>query len=91
MSIVCKKCGTEDFFFEEKRGPHNTAICGNCGEYIKHLPQNKPFIIPFGKYKGRELHTMMSKEEINYLYWLVGQENIKKNLEDKIRHHLSII
>lgn len=91
MSIVCKKCGTEDFFFEEKKGPHMTAMCGNCGSYIKHLPQNyKPFIIPFGKYKGRTLHTMTDKEELNYLRWLCDQDFCKNNLKDKINHHLIV-
>jgi len=90
MKVICKKCGTEDFYFEEKRGPHLTAICGGCGSYIKHLGQDKPFVIPFGKYKGRVLSSMISKEETQYLWWLVEQDFCKKNMEDKIRKHLNV-
>lgn len=91
LEIVCKNCGTIDFYLTEVRGPHVSAICAGCGKFIKHLPQDIEFVIPFGKYVGRELSSMLSKDETNYLHWLYQQTFVKKNFKDKIKNHLNIV
>lgn len=85
--IICKKCGSVNDFQQKQSGPHLTAWCNGCGAYIKHLPQqNKPTLY-FGKYKGREISSMNSEEELRYLKWL-SEQDIKQNLKDNILSQL---
>lgn len=87
--IKCKRCETINFYFEEKRGPHLTAICASCGSYIKHLGKNKPFVMPFGRFKGRKLSSLNSREEKNYLNWVLENLELKKVMKEKIINHLN--
>lgn len=89
--IECKKCGTIDNYTAYKQGPHVGAMCNNCKSFVKWLPQNNPVTIHFGKYKGRELVSMTSKEEIDYLVWSLEQRWMKNNLANKIKNHLNNI
>lgn len=90
MSVICPKCNAEDFYFEENNGPHKTAVCASCGSYIKHLSKNQDFVFYFGKYKSRNLSSMISKEEKSYLNWLLTTD-IKTGLKEKITKHLELV
>lgn len=88
-NIACKNCGLIDEYTEFESGPHIGARCNGCGSFIKWIPQNKDFVIPFGKHKGRELTSMTSKEELSYLSWVSDQDWCKDGLKNKIQEHLS--
>lgn len=88
-TITCQRCGLIDDYTIQKSGPHNSAYCNGCGNYIKHLPQNNEIkIVPFGKYKGREIATMRSDEEVRYLQWFVGMPDLRENVKVAINKHL---
>ena len=89
-NVTCNKCGAENFYFEEKRGPHLTAICSSCGSYIKHLGQKKEVVIHFGKYKGTKLSDMKSQDQISWLKWVITVDNVKPGLKDSIKNYLGI-
>src|ERR1700753_1675412 len=86
--ITCKRCGLVNDYSQKQAGPHVSAYCNGCGNYIKHLPQNNPVeTMPFGKYKGRELKSMVSDEEVRYLNWFsqMPEVNIKlSSIEEKL-------
>lgn len=87
--IICQKCGLVNDYETRQAGPHQSAYCNGCGNYIKHLPQNKPVeLIPFGKYKGRELKSMVSSEEIRYLQWFVQMPELKARIKTAVETHL---
>jgi uncharacterized protein (DUF3820 family) len=86
-TVTCNRCGLIDDYAIKISGPHKSAYCNGCGRYIKHLPQNTEFIMPFGKYKGRHLSSMVSVEEIGYIKWLLSQ-NPKNSLKDKLQAHI---
>ena len=87
--IICPKCGSNNYKTEQ-RGIHQTAICASCNTYIKHLPQGKPAKLYFGKYKDRDIDSMTSKEEIDYLLWMTRKMDIKPNsLREAIVKHLN--
>ncbi len=89
MEIVCQNCGNIDDFNIVQSGPHNSAYCNGCGKYIKHLPQNNEVkTIPFGKYKGREINSMRSNEEIRYLQWFVQMPDLRDNVKKSINNYL---
>lgn len=85
--IKCKICGSEDDYSTSVSGQHLKATCNKCGNYIKFLPQGKPAKLYFGKYKDREIRTLVTVDEINYLHWLLDQE-IKNNLRAAIQDHI---
>ena len=91
LDISCQKCGLMNDYTEFESGPHIGSTCNGCGSFIKWIPQNKGFVIPFGKYKGRELSSMKSKEELSYLSWVSGQDWCKNGLKNKIEEHLNIL
>jgi uncharacterized protein (DUF3820 family) len=88
MDIVCKKCGCIDYVTVQN-GQHVQANCANCGTYIKFLPQErtKP-VLYFGKYKGREIASMRSEEEIKYLQWFAKLDDLKSNTRQNVINHL---
>lgn len=87
--ITCQRCGLANDYEIKQAGPHQSAYCNGCGNYIKHLPQNKPVeIIPFGKYKGRELKSLVSDEEVRYLNWFSQMPDLKPRIKEAIRKHL---
>lgn len=88
MTIECQNCGLVDDYTIQQAGPHQSAYCNGCSKYIKHIPQNKPVTIYFGKYKGRELASLKSEDELRYLTWLTNTGNIKPNLKTAIDKHL---
>lgn len=87
--VTCQHCGLIDDFVVKKSGPHNSAYCNGCGNYIKHLPQNNEIkIVPFGKYRGREIASMRSDEELRYLQWFVEMPDLRENVKTAINKHL---
>ena len=86
--IQCPKCSSLEYRVEQ-RGIHKTAYCTRCDSYIKNLPQGKPAMLYFGKFKDREITTMTSKEEIDYLKWMLNKLDVKPNsLKEAIVEHL---
>lgn len=39
--VICQRCGHEGPHVEYQSGPHLRCDCGQCGKYIKFLPQGK--------------------------------------------------
>ena len=70
--LLCKFCGPNEPIFKQN-GPHTQANCSLCGAFIKFVPQGNDIeFMPFGKYKGQKIETIMDK---SYLRWLI--ENLK--------------
>ena len=88
MDITCQRCGLVNDYEERTSGPHTSAYCNGCGNYIKHLPQGKPVTFYFGKYKGRDLASMTSDEELKYLIWLSSAPDLKPKLKFAIDEHI---
>lgn len=89
--IVCQNCGSIDDYNERAAGPHISAYCNGCGKYIKHLPQNTPATLYFGKYRGRLISSMLDIEELRYLEWLTNAGGIKPKLKEAIDAHLKAL
>jgi len=87
--IICKRCGSVNDFSATPSGPHLKATCNKCGQYIKFLPQQqtKPTLY-FGKYRGREISSMNSEEDLRYLQWLISQPDLKPKLKTDIQFQL---
>lgn len=88
MDIICQRCDTKNQYYTKQSGPHQTAYCNNCHNYIKHIPKEGPVILYFGQYKGRSLSSLTSAEEIRYLQWLVTGD-IKEKLREAITIHIA--
>lgn len=88
-SIICPKCNSVDDYYIEKRTIHTTAYCNKCNSYIKNLPQGKPAQLFFGKYKDRLIQDMVSKEEIDYLQWLLKTDVKPNSLKQAITNHIN--
>lgn len=89
MDITCQRCGNVNDYTVKQAGPHQSAYCNGCGNYIKHLPQNNPIeTLPFGKYKGRAIKSLTSDEDIRYLQWLANMPDIKERLKSAILAHI---
>jgi len=77
-AILKCRCGKEDQYIVTKN-IHYKATC-KCGNFIKNLSTNKPITIHFGKYAGRELESMTSKEEVQYLQWAINSGVFSKKV-----------
>lgn len=83
--LTCKDCGHTGIPATSKNGVHISAYCMECGSFQKHLPQNPiadDFVLYFGKYKGRNVKSLVgsTKEEFEYLVWLKNNAtNLKSN------------
>jgi uncharacterized protein (DUF3820 family) len=89
MNVICKNCGSVDDYTATQNGQHLMATCNGCGKYIKFLPQNN--VVPklyFGKYKGREIASLTSEEEIQYCKWLSTRIDLKPGLVQQLVDHL---
>jgi uncharacterized protein (DUF3820 family) len=87
--VVCNRCGLVNDYTTREAGPHVSAVCNGCDRFIKHIPQDKPFLLPFGKYKGTPLTDMVTDDQVKYLHWLKGVA--KENLALKIDQHLKTL
>ena len=88
-TLTCPKCGSHEYNVVE-RNTHKTAYCDDCGCYIKHLPQGKPFVFMFGKFKGVPLAEMKSKEQLNYLHWILSSD-MNNTIKTKVITHLKTL
>lgn len=88
--ISCRRCATVNEFKVGKSGPNITARCTHCGYWITNLTSNKPVVINFGKYAGREVKSLKSDEEIRYLQWLVETPNVKGRLKEAILNQIAL-
>lgn len=90
--IICQNCGNVDDYSVKQAGPHQSAYCNECDAFIKHLPQNNPVsVMPFGKYKGRELKSLKDDEEVRYLQWFIQMPDLKPRIKEAIQSHLLAI
>lgn len=87
QDITCNQCGSINDYRIIQKGIHQTAYCNGCDAYIKNIPQGKPFIMPFGKFKGTLLTDMTSKEQVDYLDWMLRQD-FNNNIKTKVTDHL---
>lgn len=88
--IVCQRCGSVNDFIVEKPSIHYKLTC-QCGSFIKNSGTNAPAILYFGKYKGREIASMKSDDELKYLEWLINNsDSIQGKLRTSIINHLSL-
>ncbi len=91
MILTCKGCGHTGIPATSKNGPHISAFCMECGGFIKHLPKpilEDDFVLYFGKYKGRNVKSLVgsTKEEFDYLLWLKNNAtNLKPQQLDVIK------
>jgi len=87
--LVCPRCKKVNKFIVGKN-IHYKATCV-CGTWITNISSNKPIKLHFGKYAGREISSMIQKEEVDYLKWaLSNMTTLKKNVIDAINSHLGI-
>ncbi len=85
--VICQRCLTSNQFHVVKSGPHVKAICDNCNQYIKFIPQEKePPKFYFGKYVGKYVHEI---EDIGYLKWAVGNLTLKQPMRDAIQKQIT--
>lgn len=89
-NLTCRQCGLVNDYKIIQRGVHETAYCNGCDSYIKNLPQGKPFIFMFGKYKGTPIAEMKSPEQINYLHWILSSD-MNNTIKTKVLTHLKDI
>ena len=89
--ITCQHCGNMNDYRTIMKSNQLTAWCNGCDSFIKNIPQGKPPQIFFGKYKDRLISSLTSKEEIEYLQWLVAQKRCKSLLKGQIETHLKSI
>ena len=87
--VKCNRCNSINNFKIVEKGNQKTAYCNICGRYIKNIAYQKPTLY-FGKYKGTTIEDMNSKEQNNYLKWLLGSgaklgSSLREAIEDKIK------
>lgn len=86
-SIKCK-CGSTDYRVEENpQAKQQKAVCNKCNKYIKFIPHSTNTLLFFGKHKGRDIKSMVSDDEIAYLYWL-SKGKVSTALKNQIENHL---
>jgi len=65
MDITCTKCGSVNDYYTKQNGPHTTAYCNTCDNYIKNIPSAKPAFY-VGKFKGTNIEEV---NDLGYLIW----------------------
>ena len=91
QDIICQHCGNINDYRTIMKTNQLTAWCNGCDGFIKNIAQCKPPQIFFGRYKDRFISTLTSKEEVEYLKWLVAQTWCKNLLKGQIENHLKEI
>lgn len=87
QEVICLRCNTTNEFYVQKSGPHIKAICNNCNQYIKFIPQEKePPKFYFGKYVGQFVYEI---EDMQYLKWAAGNLTLKQAMRDAIQNRIS--
>lgn len=85
--LICPRCKSKNNYKVEKN-LHFKATC-RCGTFITNISANKPPVIHFGKYQGREISSMVSNDEVNYLNWAVSNSIFNKKLTEAAIAHLN--
>ena len=86
-NITCKKCQTTNDFHVVTTGPHIKAICNNCNQYIKFIPQEKEHPrLYFGKYNGKFIHQI---EDLQYLKWALSTIKLKPEIKNAIQKQIT--
>lgn len=76
--MVCKKCGCEGIWKQERKGNNEVAYCGRCGAYIQNISYDEPrFYI--GKYKGKAIKDI---DDLSYLKW--AKETLRLNERTRV-------
>lgn len=89
--IICLKCGSVNEYYTLQKNIHLTAFCSVCKSYIQHLPGGGKPTLHFGKYKDRTIESMVEKDEVNYLHWLIKSDiKLTSTLNEAIKKHLKI-
>ena len=89
METVCNQCGLVNDYQVKQNGPHITAYCSNCGNYIKNLPQLLEPKMYVGKYKGWNIKDIQDRQ---YLEWaLINIDRLKENQRKAIREQIQFI
>jgi hypothetical protein len=78
-TLFCKKCNSEQEYYDVPNPPHISAYCGSCDSFIKYVPKNgtkinTDIMIHFGKYKGTKIKDCIDK---NYIAWVIGNVELK--------------
>jgi len=90
--VTCNKCGSINNYRTEVSGNHLKAICKDCESYIKFLPQyNLLDLMPFGKYKDREIKSLIEDDEVKYLQWAVNNLKLSESVKFSINKHLKTL
>ena len=100
--IQCPNCNGIDKFTLVKFGEKFAVVCSFCESFIRNLPtwrlaedkgkDLKEVAMPYGKYKGVKIFSLVRQEEISYLIWLQRSEGwagLNDTYKDAIRQHLS--
>ena len=84
----CAACGTDNVV-TRRSGPHLCEYCGQCGRWLRGLPQHRSieeFVWPVGaKHKGRTLGDIFL-HDLPYLKWAAN--NMQGNLQRKAKEIL---
>ena len=88
MEIICKNCGSVDDYSTEMKSNQNVATCNGCGKFIKNMPQGKPMLFHFGKYKGTRIDEC---PDYQYLIWIMTKCQLKKNVMDAIAKQANLL
>lgn len=91
---ICPKCGHESDRHTIRLINHRKAMyCVECRAFISTVPNrtSDDFVLYFGKYKGRNIKSMLSnREEREYLIWIHGLETTKDWQRRIINQHLHL-
>ena len=82
-TLFCKKCNSEQEYYDTPNPPHVGAYCGFCDSWIKWLPQQVKHptnvVLYFGKYKGTIIKDCT---DTNYMQWIINNvDDLKPNIE----------
>lgn len=88
--VTCLNCGSINDYEIILKANQATAWCNGCGKFIKNVPYKAPALY-FGKFKGRDIASMLAKDEVEYLQWLIAQTWCKSALKRQIDTHLNSI
>ena len=81
--VVCKDCATVNDYYTEVSGPHIKAMCNNCKQYIKFLPQVKleGSKFHFGKHAGMLVSDCV---DVGYMQHMIDTADINKRFRREL-------
>ena len=81
-------CGSTEYYTKIKSN-QKVARCAECDAFFKNIPQGKAKLY-FGKYKDREVESMNTTEEKEYLLWMLDNVKVSQHLRLSIVDHLEL-